>query len=171
MQGWEQSGASRRRQARSLISLSALIALHSQAGRPSMREISRLAGRGKISPSTVHNLFRSSRVPRWEFLEQVVRALGGAGDREEFLDLWQAAWRAENEVETPRAGPANAVPTQGRGGSQHSGLAPRPIQNGNKDWADATPRQSQRIWSNEIPPRNVHFTGRVSELELMRDKP
>src|SRR5208337_3603801 len=134
-----------------------------------MREISRRAGRGKISPSTVHNLFRSSRVPRWEFLEQVVRALGGAGDREEFLDLWQAAWRAENEVQTPGAGPANAVPAQGRGGSQHSGLAPRPIQNGNKDWADATPRQSQRIWSSEIPPRNVHFTGRVSELELMHD--
>ena len=134
-----------------------------------MREISRRAGRGKISPSTVHNLFRSSRVPRWEFLEQVVRALGGAGDREEFLDLWQAAWRAENDVETPRADPANAVPTQGRGGGQHSGLAPRPTQNGNKDWAEATPRQSQRIWSNEIPPRNVHFTGRVSELELMQD--
>jgi NB-ARC domain/Tetratricopeptide repeat len=134
-----------------------------------MREISRRAGRGKISASTVHNLFRSSRVPRWEFLEQVVLALGGAGDREEFLDLWQAAWRAENEVEPPRAGPANVVPTQGRGGSQHSGLAPRPIQNGNKDWAEVTPRQSQRIWSNEIPPRNVHFTGRVSELELMHD--
>ena len=132
-----------------------------------MREISRRAGQGQISPSTVHNLFRGSRVPRWEFLNQVVRALGGAGDREEFLDLWQAAWRAENEVETSRAGPANAAPA--RGGSQHSGLAPRPIQNGNKDWADATPRQPQRIWSNEIPPRNAHFTGRASELELMHD--
>ncbi len=134
-----------------------------------MREISRRAGRGKISSSTVHNLFRSSRVPRWEFLEQVVLALGGAGDREEFLALWQAAWQAENEVETPRAGQANAVPAQGRGANHHSGLAPRPIQNGNKDWAEAMPRQSQRIWSNEIPPRNVYFTGRVFELELMRD--
>ncbi len=134
-----------------------------------MREISRRAGRGKISPSTVHNLFRSSRVPRWEFLEQVVLALGGAGDREEFLDLWQAAWRAENEVETLRAGPANATPAQGRGGNEHSGLASHPIQGGNRDWAEAAPRQSQRIWSNEIPPRNVHFTGRVPELELMHD--
>ena len=134
-----------------------------------MREISRRAGRGKISPSTVHNLFRSSRVPRWEFLEQVVLALGGTGDREEFLDLWQAAWRAENDVETLRADPPNAVAAQGRGGGQHSGLAPRPIQNGNKDWAEAAPRQSQRIWSNEIPSRNIHFTGRVSELELMHD--
>lgn len=143
--------------------------LHLQAGRPSMREISRRAGRGRISSSTVHNLFRSSRVPRWAFLEQVVLALGGAGDREEFLTLWKAASQAENEVETQRASPANAVPAQGRGESQYPGLAPRPIQNGNKDWAEVTPRQPQRIWSNEIPPRNVHFTGRVSELELMRD--
>ena len=108
-------------------------------------------------------------MPRWEFLEQVVLALGGAGDREEFLTLWQAAWQAENEVETPRAGQANAVPTQGRGENHHSGPVPRPIQSGKKDWAEATPRQSQRIWSNEIPPRNVYFTGRVSELDLMRD--
>jgi tetratricopeptide (TPR) repeat protein len=144
-----------------------LDALHSQAGRPSVREISRRAGRGEISHSTVHNLFRTSRVPRWEFLEQVVLAL--SGDREEFLDLWQAAWRAENEGKTPYAGPANAAVTQAHGGSRHSGTAPRPVQGGNKDWAEATPSQAQRIWSSEIPPRNVHFTGRVSELELMRD--
>jgi hypothetical protein len=142
-----------------------LDALHSQAGRPSVREISRRAGRGEISHSTVHNLFRTSRVPRWEFLEQVVLAL--SGDREEFLDLWQAAWRAENEDKSPHAGPANAGTTQAHGGSRHSRTAPRPIQGGNKDWAEAAP--SQRIWSSEIPPRNVHFTGRVSELELMRD--
>ena len=100
-------------------------------------------------------------------MEQVVLALGG--DREEFLDLWQAAWRAENEVETPHAGSANAGSTRARDGSRHSGPAPRPVQGGNKDWAEATPWQSQRIWSSEIPPRNVHFTGRASELELMRD--
>ena len=109
-----------------------LDALHSQAGLPSMREISRRAGRGKISPSTVHNLFRTSRVPRWEFMEHVVLALGG--DREEFLDLWQAAWRAENEVETPHADSANAEPTRVRAGSGHSGLAPRPVQGRKKDW-------------------------------------
>ena len=53
--------------------------LHSKAGRPSMREIAIRAGRGNISSSTVHNLFRRSQVPRWAFLEQVVRALGGEG--------------------------------------------------------------------------------------------
>jgi tetratricopeptide (TPR) repeat protein len=144
-----------------------LDALHSRAGRPSLREISRRAGRGKISPSTVHNLFRSSRVPRWEFLEQVVLALGG--DREEFLNLWQAAWRAENEADAPRVGSAIAGPVQARSGSQHSGATARPVHGGNKDRAEAAQWQSQRIWSSEIPPRNPHFTGRVSELELMRD--
>jgi tetratricopeptide (TPR) repeat protein len=133
--------------------------LHSQAGRPSMREIARRAGRGNISSSTVHNIFRSSRVPRWEFLEHVVIALGAGHDRQEFLILWQAAWRAENEVETSREGPTSAMLTQGRGASQPSGLAPWPTQ--------GAPRQPQRIWSNEIPPRNVDFTGRVSELEMM----
>lgn len=78
--------------------------LHLQAGRPSVREIARRIGRGRISASTIHNLFRSSRVPRWEFLELVVVALGGARDRQEFLVLWEAARRTEREVETPRNG-------------------------------------------------------------------
>ena len=145
--------------------------LHSQAGRPSMREIARRAGRGKISSSTVHNIFRSSRVPRWEFLELVVIALGGVHDREEFLALWDAAWRAENEVESPRDARTSARSAQGQGGGQHSGLAPRPMQGappGIKDWAEAAPRQSHRIWSNEIPRRNLDFTGRASELEMIR---
>jgi hypothetical protein len=76
-----------------------------------MREISRRAGRGNISSSTVHNLFRSSRVPRWDFLEQVVVALGGVRDREDFLGLWQGADRAENDVGTARDGPASAMAT------------------------------------------------------------
>ncbi len=141
--------------------------LHSQAGRPSMREIARRAGRGNISPSTVHNLFRSSRVPRWDFLEQVVIALGGVQDRQEFLVLWQAAWRAENDVDTTRNGPTNGMSTQGRDGNQNSGLGQPPMQGALR--GEATPRPSQRIWSNEIPHRNVDFTGRVSELEMMHD--
>ena len=146
--------------------------LHSQAGRPSMREIARRAGRGNISSSTVHNIFRSSRVPRWDFLEQVVIALGTIDDRQEFLTLWQAAWRAENEV-WPREGPTSAMLMLGRGGSQHPGLGQRPIQGalreGIKASAEAAPRQSRRIWSNEIPSRNSDFTGRVSKLEMIHD--
>ena len=76
--------------------------LHSKAGRPSMREIAIRAGRGNISSSTVHNLFRRPQVPRWTFLEQVVKALGGAQERETFLALWEAAWRAENDVAAPQ---------------------------------------------------------------------
>jgi tetratricopeptide (TPR) repeat protein len=140
--------------------------LHSQAGRPSMREIARRAGRGNISPSTVHNLFRSSRVPRWDFLEQVVIALDGAQDRQEFLLLWQAAWRAENDVDTSRDGLKNGVSTQGRDGSQNSRPGQPPIQGAR---GEATFRPSQRIWSSEIPRRNVDFTGRVSELEMMHN--
>src|SRR5690348_4533230 len=83
--------------------------LHSQAGRPSMREIERRAGRGNISSSTVHNLFRSSRVPRWDFLERVVLALGDVGDRQDFLVLWQAADRAENHIGSARDGPTSAM--------------------------------------------------------------
>ena len=123
-------------------------------------------GIGEISHSTVYNLFRTSRVPRWDFLEQVILVL--KGDREEFLDLWQAAWRAENDAKAPRADPADAGAGQARGRRQ-LGPPPFPVQGGNKNWAAATPSQSQRIWSSEIPSRNVHFTGRVSELELMRD--
>ncbi len=144
-----------------------LDALHSQAGRPSVREIARRAGRGEISHSTVYNLFRTSRVPRWEFLEQVVLVL--KGDREEFLDLWQAAWRAENVVTAPRADPSEARPAQARGASRDLGSASVAGIGGNKNWAATAPPQSQRIWSSEIPPRNFHFTGRASELELMRD--
>jgi hypothetical protein len=71
--------------------------LHAKAGRPSMREMAIRAGRGKVSSSTVHNVFRSSRVPRWNFLEAIVVAL--RGDREEFLELWQAAWAAQQQSE------------------------------------------------------------------------
>jgi hypothetical protein len=76
--------------------------LHSKAGRPSMREIAIRAGRGNISSSTVHNVFRRSRVPRWVFIEQVIEALDGAQEREVFLALWQAAWVAENDVARKR---------------------------------------------------------------------
>lgn len=72
--------------------------LHSKAGRPSMREIAIKAGHGNISSSTVHNMFRRPQVPRWAFLEQVIKALDGVADREVFLALWEAAWRAENDV-------------------------------------------------------------------------
>src|SRR5580692_3402186 len=67
--------------------------LHLKAGRPSMREIATRAGRGRISSSTVHNVFafRNARVPRWPFLEEIVKAL--AGDTAVFLALWQRPGR------------------------------------------------------------------------------
>jgi hypothetical protein len=144
-----------------------LDSLHSQAGRPSMREIAIRAGRGKISSSTVHNIFRSSRVPRWAFLEQVVNALGGADDRNRFLVLWQAAWRAENQQAgaEPIRGNAAAPRKDGDTGTGDDRISAAGI----VGRADQAPKLAQRIWLNEIPTRNRHFAGREAELELIQE--
>jgi tetratricopeptide (TPR) repeat protein len=134
-----------------------------------MREIAIRAGRGNISSSTVHNIFRSSRVPRWVFLEQVIKALDGTQEREEFLSLWQAAWRAENEVDASRQGLSDvAVPLSPAGWQRH-GVPAWSAQGAFPAGADASPRAPQRIWSNEIPPRNPNFTGRVAELATISE--
>ena len=93
--------------------------LHLAAGHPSIREITRRIGRGMISSSTVHNVFRQSRVPSWDYLEKIVIALHG--DTAEFLDLWQAAWQAENVVETRQVSPHSITPLSPRpaSGSGH----------------------------------------------------
>ena len=133
-----------------------------------MREIAQRAGRGNISSSSVHNIFRSSRVPRWEFLEHVVKALGGdQRKRDDFLSLWQAAWRAENEVEVPHQATAGPVSVQGRVAAPATWTIQGSFPGSSRDWTDSAPRLSHRIWSNEIPPRNLDFTGRVAELEMM----
>jgi tetratricopeptide (TPR) repeat protein len=145
--------------------------LHSQAGRPSMREIAIRAGRGNISSSTVHNLFRRSQVPRWAFLEQVVKALGGAQEREVFLALWDAAWRAENHVAAPQKGLADLAFPGDRAENHYPELPPRPYlgapRDGVKSRIEALPRPAHRIWSSEIPSSNPNFTGRTAELEQL----
>jgi tetratricopeptide (TPR) repeat protein len=148
--------------------------LHSKAGRPSMREIAIRAGRGNISSSTVHNVFRRSQVPRWTFLEQIVKALGGQLDRPAFLSLWEAAWRAENNVAAPQWAPADPALPQAREGS-HLAEPPQwppaeaPQGGAARGWIEPMPRPSQRIWSNEIPSRNLNFTGREAELHQLSD--
>jgi len=119
-----------------------------------MREIALRAGRGNISSSTVHNIFRSSRVPRWAFVEQVVKALGGTAELAEFLFLWEAAWGAEN------GGSNSAPPARTVDGAPLGGPKGR---------TETAPRPSQRIWSNEVPSRNSNFAGRVAELETMSE--
>jgi tetratricopeptide (TPR) repeat protein len=147
--------------------------LHSKAGRPSMREIAIKAGRGNVSSSTVHNLFRRPQVPRWTFLEQVVRALGGGQQREAFLTLWEAAWRAENDVTAPQKAPADLALPHGYAWD-HQAPPPQPFQEmqppgGANGPAMPAPRPSHRIWSNEIPSPNANFTGRETELTRLRD--
>ena len=145
--------------------------LHSKAGRPSMREIAIRAGRGNISSSTVHNLFRRSQVPRWAFLEQVVRALGGGGERDAFLTLWEAAWRAENDVAPPRRSLADPALPEERAENHQQETAPRPSVDAPRDRLksriETMPRPAQRIWSSEIPSNNPNFTGRASELDRL----
>jgi tetratricopeptide (TPR) repeat protein len=144
--------------------------LHSKAGRPSMREIAIRAGRGNISSSTVHNLFRRSQVPRWAFLEQVIKALGGMREREVFLGLWEAAWREENHVAAPKA-LTDAPLAQIRISDQPEPPPRAPQRTSSietRGWSEAIPRPSQRIWSNEIPSRNPSFTGRATELDRLR---
>jgi tetratricopeptide (TPR) repeat protein len=148
-----------------------LDALHSKAGRPSMREIAKRAGRGNISSSTVHNLFRKPQVPRWAFLEQVVKVLGGdEQERAAFHALWDAAWRVANGVGTPQNGPQDPWV---HAASRHPGLPPQPDreapQRGTDSWTGTMPRPSHRIRSNEISSRNPNFTGREAELGRLSD--
>jgi tetratricopeptide (TPR) repeat protein len=140
--------------------------IHLAAGQPSMRQIASSIGRGVISSSTIHNMFRGPRVPKWGFLELVVEELHG--DQAEFRALWQAARLAEE---------AEAEKDQGAAGpSGYGRLATLPSERGmlitalaatapGEPGAAGSPR---RIWSNEIPRRNLHFTGRAAELMALR---
>jgi len=67
--------------------------LYLRAGEPGVREISRGMGRDRVSPTTVHNVFRGPKVPRWEPLRKVVVQFNG--DVDPFLALWTAVLEAE----------------------------------------------------------------------------
>ena len=138
--------------------------VHLRAGQPSMREIVTKIGRGVISPSTVHNIFRGPRVPKWGFLELVIEELHG--DNAEFLALWQAARRSEDAAADNQGttslrgyGPSAIVPSARRMPVIEPTLAAL--------GEHTAPGSSQRIRSHEIPPRNCNFTGRVAELEAL----
>ncbi|MBV9795658.1 MAG: tetratricopeptide repeat protein [Actinobacteria bacterium] len=126
--------------------------LHLGAGLPSMRDISARASH-QVSSSTVHNVFafRNSRLPKWPFLEAIVKALGG--DPAVFLGLWKAAAQAENNA----IGPSAPMSEDAAPGPAETSW-PRP----------APPVPHQGIWSPEIPSRNSNFTGRVAELQELR---
>ncbi len=67
--------------------------LHLDAGEPGVRQIATGIGRGVVSYTTVHNVFRGPRVPKWGHLELIVDQLGGSP--EAFRSLWRAARLAE----------------------------------------------------------------------------
>jgi trehalose 6-phosphate synthase len=81
--------------------------LHLRAGEPGVRQIANGIGRGVISYTTVHNVFRGPRVPRWGYLELIVEQLNG--DVEAFRQLWMAA--RQEELENPvRSSGENLTP-------------------------------------------------------------
>jgi tetratricopeptide (TPR) repeat protein len=144
-----------------------LHAIHLAAGQPSIREIATGIGRGVISPSTIHNMFRGPRVPKWGFLELVVEEL--RGDMAEFRALWQVARIAEDAEAEAEQEEKAAVPS-GNGGpppaTEKIALVTSPPLVPAAE--PVAPVSSRRLWSNEIPQRNTHFTGRVAELEALR---
>ena len=144
-----------------------LHAIHLAAGQPSIREIATGIGRGVISPSTIHNMFRGPRVPKWGFLELVVEEL--RGDPAQFRTMWQAARVAEDAEAGVVQDDGVAVPPG------NSVVAPAAERNGPVVTSPLVPPAepvvsgpSRRLWSNEIPQRNSHFTGRVAELDALR---
>jgi trehalose 6-phosphate synthase len=76
--------------------------LHLDAGEPGVRQIATGIGRGVVSYTTVHNVFRGPKVPKWGHLELIVDQLGG--NPEAFRVLWRAARLAE--LAAPGAGRA-----------------------------------------------------------------
>jgi tetratricopeptide (TPR) repeat protein len=122
--------------------------IHLAAGLPSMREIALGIGRGVVSSSTIHNMFRGPRVPRWSFLELVVMELHG--DTSEFRVLWQAARIAENRLGTSRIDLPELIPPA-RGSAE-----------------PAEGEASRQLFSPGTPTRNPGFTGRAAELEVLR---
>ena len=123
--------------------------LHLEAGRPSMREIATRVGRGRISSSTVHNVFRNSRVPRWIFLEDIVKTLHG--DTAAFLD--------------PVAGRLAGGKQGSRGGARDQ-PARRPAHS-----PEPSAVCRHRSYSGSGRPRSRpairKFTGREAELEAL----
>lgn len=67
--------------------------LHRENGEPSSREVSQRTRRA-ISHTTVNQIFRCTRAPRWSNLEVVVEALGGS--IAEFRTLWVAVRNGES---------------------------------------------------------------------------
>lgn len=69
--------------------------LHLDAGEPGVRQIATGLGRGVLSHTTVHSVFRGPRVPKWGHVELIIEHLGG--DVGTFRALWRAARLAERD--------------------------------------------------------------------------
>jgi hypothetical protein len=70
--------------------------LYLHAGEPGVRQIASGIGRGVISYTTIHNVFRGPRVPKWGYLELIVEQLDG--DVEEIRQLWVSAREKSSRI-------------------------------------------------------------------------
>jgi len=70
--------------------------LHLDAGEPGVRQIATGLGRGVLSYTTVHSVFRGPKVPKWGHVELIIEHLGG--DVTQFHTLWRAARQAELDL-------------------------------------------------------------------------
>jgi tetratricopeptide (TPR) repeat protein len=95
----------------------ALRLLHRQAGAPSVRQIAARTGQGGLSHSTVHDILKGRRVPKWATFEQVVSALGG--DPETFRLRWAAAAEAADDLSPRATGSRTAEPAVSLLASEH----------------------------------------------------
>ncbi|HZM83261.1 MAG TPA: trehalose-6-phosphate synthase [Candidatus Limnocylindrales bacterium] len=136
----------------------ALHDLHLHAGEPGVRDIATGIGRGVMSYTTVHNVFRGPRVPKWSYVELIVEQL--AGDVETFRLLWQAARRAELHplVQLSEAAPAAAAVGE-------PARSPRP---GIADHGEASGQRAMVMVTSRLQrPQPSHPTGVFAALEQM----
>jgi DNA repair exonuclease SbcCD ATPase subunit len=76
--------------------------LHRESGEPSLRAIA--ARTGAVAHTTVREVLRGERLPRWGPTELVIEAIGG--DPEQFRPLWVAARdRRDPQPEPPESAP------------------------------------------------------------------
>jgi trehalose 6-phosphate synthase len=115
--------------------------LHLNAGEPGVRQIASGIGRGVVSHTTVHNVFRGPRVPRWGTLELIVEELNG--EIPVFRELWKAARSAELTVRLDVPDPAVT-----------------------SSWSDVTESRYDLVVVNHRVPSELSFDSTSSAAQL-----
>ncbi|MFG2895230.1 helix-turn-helix transcriptional regulator [Streptomyces sp. NPDC048248] len=78
----------------------AMIRLREQAGQPSLRELERRAGPGRLPRSTLHDILQGRTAPTHDQLAAFLYACGVPARN---LPVWTKAWKRAQIVDQPRA--------------------------------------------------------------------